>query len=102
VHIALTTTNDRAQAERIAHALLEQRLAACVSIVNGVHSIYRWQEAIESAMECLLIIKTTGQRIAAVRTLIHELHSYEVPEFVVLEAADASSAYLAWIAASVR
>ena len=102
VRVALTTTADKAQAERIARALVEQRLAACVNIVEGIRSIYRWQDAVESATECLLIIKTAESRIAEVRTMLQELHSYELPEFLVLEAADGSEAYLAWIAASVR
>ena len=102
VRVALTTTQDREQAERIARALVEQRLAACVNIVEGIHSVYRWQDTIESATECLLIIKTVAPRIAAVRALLQELHSYELPEFLVLKAADGGEAYLAWIAASVR
>ena len=85
----------------MARTLVERRLAACVNILGGVRSIYRWQEAVESADEILLLIKTQQRQIERVRTLIHELHSYDVPEFVVLKVDSGSEAYLAWLAACV-
>jgi periplasmic divalent cation tolerance protein len=100
--LILVTTSPRAEAKRIAHALVEERLAACVNLIGGVHSVYRWKETVETAEEVLLLIKTQEQKVDAVRTRVHELHSYEVPEFLVLDVTEGSSAYLDWIASCVR
>jgi periplasmic divalent cation tolerance protein len=99
--LILVTASPRAEAKRIAHALVEERLAACVNLVGGVHSAYRWKETVETADEVLLLIKTRQEKIDAVRTRVHELHSYEVPEFLVLDVTEGSSAYLEWIASCV-
>ena len=99
--LILVTASPRAEAKRIAHALVEERLAACVNLIGGIHSVYRWRENVETADEMLLLIKTVAGQVETVRTRILELHSYEVPEFLVLEVADGSSAYLDWIASSV-
>ena len=82
--IVLSTCADREQAERIAHRLVEQQLAACVNILPGVQSIYRWQGNVESAAEVLMLIKTSAALIPEVQSTIAGLHSYEVPEFLVL------------------
>jgi periplasmic divalent cation tolerance protein len=100
--LALTTAASRDEAERIAHALVEERLAACVNIATGIRSVYRWQGAVETADEILLLIKTTVQNIDKLRARLDELHSYELPEFVVLEVAGGSQDYLDWIAASTH
>jgi periplasmic divalent cation tolerance protein len=100
--LILVTTSPRAEAKRIAQALVEERLAACVNLIGGVHSVYRWNEAVETADEVLLLIKTTEGKVEAVRTRVHQLHSYELPEFVVLDVTGGSSPYLDWIASSVR
>lgn len=100
--IVLTTCADREQAERIAHRLVEQHLAACVNILPGVQSIYRWQGAVESAAEVLLLIKTSAAHSNEVQSTIASLHSYEVPEFLVLPVSGGSEAYLAWLNASLR
>jgi periplasmic divalent cation tolerance protein len=99
--LILVTASPRADAKRIAHALVEERLAACVNLIGGVHSVYRWKETVETADEVLLLIKTRQEKIDAVRTRVHELHSYEVPEFLVLDVTEGSSAYLEWIASCV-
>jgi periplasmic divalent cation tolerance protein len=99
--LILVTASPRAEAKRIAHALVEERLAACVNLIGGVHSVYRWKETVETADEVLLLIKTRQEKIDAVRTRVHELHSYEVPEFLVLDVTEGSSAYLEWIASCV-
>jgi periplasmic divalent cation tolerance protein len=99
--LILVTASPRAEAKRIAHALVEERLAACVNLIGGVHSVYRWKETVETADEVLLLIKTRQEKVDAVRTRVHELHSYEVPEFLVLDIADGSTAYLDWIASCV-
>lgn len=96
--LVLTTTANREEAERIAHALVEERLAACVNVIGGVHSVYRWKNSVEAAEEVLLLIKTRDVAVDAVSERVHQLHSYEVPEFLVLEVGGGSEAYLAWIA----
>lgn len=99
--IVLSTCADREEAERIAHHLVEQHLAACVNIVPGVQSIYRWQGAVESATEVLMLIKTSTARTQEVQSAIASLHSYEVPEYLVLPILGGSNAYLAWLGASL-
>jgi periplasmic divalent cation tolerance protein len=99
--LILVTTPQRAEAKRIAHALVEERLAACVNLIGGVHSVYRWNDAVETADEVLLLIKTREETVDAVRTRVHQLHSYEVPEFLVLDVSGGSENYLAWIGSSV-
>jgi periplasmic divalent cation tolerance protein len=99
--IVLCTCADREEAERIAHRLVEQHLAACVNILPGVHSVYRWQGAVESAAEVLLLIKTSSARNQEVQSTVASLHSYEVPEFLVLPVLGGSNAYLAWLGASL-
>lgn len=98
--IALTTCGSAA-AERLARALVERRLAACVNIVAGVRSIYRWKGAVEADDERLLVIKTTAGALPALEAAIAELHPYDLPEFVVLGIESGSAAYLGWIAESV-
>jgi len=96
--IVLTTAASQEEAKKIAHALVERRLAACVNIVPQIESIYRWQQKIETATEWLLLIKTQAESFERIRAAIKELHSYELPECVMLEVAAGSSEYLNWIA----
>jgi periplasmic divalent cation tolerance protein len=99
--IVLSTCGDRETAERIAHRLVEQSLAACVNILPGVQSVYRWQGAVESAAEVLMLIKTKAAFIQEVQSTIASLHSYEVPEFLVLPISGGSEAYMAWLETSL-
>lgn len=99
--IVLTTAGSLEEGRKIANAIVEGKLAACVNIVPQIESIYRWQGKVESATEWLLIIKTTATRFAAIRTAISEFHSYELPECICLSIQDGSAAYLDWIAQSV-
>jgi len=96
--IVLTTAGSQEEARKIAHALVERRLAACVNIVPQIESIYRWQQKIETATEWLLLIKTQAESFERIRAAIKELHSYELPECVMLDVAAGSSEYLNWIA----
>jgi periplasmic divalent cation tolerance protein len=96
--IMLTTAGSQAEAHKIAQALVERRLAACVNIVPQIESVYRWQGNVERATEWLLLIKTQASRFERVRDAIKELHSYDLPECVMLEVAAGSSEYLNWIA----
>jgi len=100
--IVLTTAGSEEEAQKIARHLVEKRLAACVNIIPQVESIYRWQGKVESAREWLLLVKTTQERFPAVRDAIRELHSYDVPECVVLSIEAGSSDYLQWLADSVQ
>ena len=95
--IVLTTTGSQEEAHRIAQALVEKRLAACVNIVPGVESVYQWQGKVESAVEWLLVIKTTAAAFPRLRDVLRELHSYDVPECVMLMIEDGSAAYLEWL-----
>jgi periplasmic divalent cation tolerance protein len=95
--VLVTCPNDR-EARRIARAVVEARLAACVNILpGGITSIYRWKGKVETARERLLLIKTSQKRLAKLEAEIKSLHSYEVPEFIALPIAKGSSAYLAWM-----
>ena len=96
--IVLTTAGSQAEAHKIAQALVERRLAACVNIVPQIESVYRWQGNVEKATEWLLLIKTQAGTFERVRDAIKELHSYDLPECVMLEVAAGSSEYLNWIA----
>ena len=100
--IVLTTAGSQQEAQKIAEALVAQRLAACVNIISGIHSVYRWQGKVEQADEWLLLIKTTESASAPLRDAIPKLHSYEVPECIVLSIEDGTPAYLDWIGDSVK
>lgn len=99
--IILTTAGSEAEAQKIANQLVERRLAACVNIIPRIHSVYRWQGKVDAAEEFLLLIKTTKSRTAKVQAVIRELHSYDLPEFVVISIEDGSAEYLEWIEKSV-
>lgn len=99
--VVLTTAGSQEEARRIGSELVERRLAACVNIVPQIESIYRWQGKVENATEWLLIIKTADYVFSHVRDAIRELHSYEVPECIMLEIADGSETYLQWIKENV-
>jgi periplasmic divalent cation tolerance protein len=99
--IVFTTTGSEEEAQKIARHLVERRVAACVNIIPRMESIYRWQGKVESAQEWLLIIKTTAARFPAVRESIRELHSYELPECIVVSVEDGSLPYLQWLEESV-
>ncbi|HEY6308354.1 MAG TPA: divalent-cation tolerance protein CutA [Candidatus Angelobacter sp.] len=99
--IVLTTASSADEARNIAEALVERRLAACVNLVPQIESIYRWQGKVEKATEWLLLIKTQARAFERVRDAIKELHSYSVPECVLIEITDGSQEYLAWLGESV-
>lgn len=96
--LCLTTCPDADTAGRIAEALVAARLAACVQVLPGVASVYRWQGAIERADEVLLLAKTSRERFEALSARIVALHPYEVPEIVAFDIAAGLPAYLDWIA----
>lgn len=100
--IVLTTIGSAEEARTLAHALVEGHLAACVNLVDRVHSVYRWQGTVETAEELLLIIKTTAGMVDALKKALHELHPYALPEFLVLPVDDAGPEYLRWLLASTH
>ena len=100
--IVLTTAANPEEARHLGRTLVEERLAACATLIPGAQSIYRWQGKVESSAETLLLIKTGPEQLAALEARLHELHSYEVPEFLVLDVDAASQPYLDWMQASLR
>lgn len=102
IRIVVSTAANPGQARRLAWALVEERLAACVTFLAGAESIYRWNEQIETAEEVVLLIKTADRKLDALEKRLKELHSYETPEFLVLNAEGGSAEYLAWIESAIR
>jgi periplasmic divalent cation tolerance protein len=99
VVLVLTTIGEETDAEALARQLVEERLAACASIGPPTISMYRWKGAIERSGERQIVLKTTADRVAALEKRVHELHAYELPEFLVVDVAHGSAGYLSWIAA---
>lgn len=95
--VVLSACGSAEEAETIARKLVESRVAACVNVVPGVRSIYRWKEAVEDANEWLLLIKSRRDLFDRLRGELEKLHSYETPEVVALTVVDGSPAYLAWL-----
>jgi len=101
--VVLVTCGTASEAERIARALVEKRLAACVNLFESiVRSIYRWKGRIESAPEHLLIIKTTRRRLPDLQKEVERLHSYDVPEVIALSVTAGGQKYLDWLGENVR
>jgi periplasmic divalent cation tolerance protein len=99
--IVLSTAGSAEEAATIARILVEEQLAACVNISPGIRSIYRWQDEIHDEPECLLLMKTSASRLEELESRLQSLHSYENPEFLVLNPESGSEAYLMWIAQSL-
>jgi len=95
--VVFSACESKEQADRIARQLIENRLAACVSILPGVTSVYRWKDNIEASDEWLLLIKTRRGLFSALRAEVRKLHSYEVPEMIALPVVDGAPAYLGWM-----
>ena len=96
--LVLTTAPDDDKVAVWARTLVEERLAACVNVHGPMVSFYRWKGTVEREAERQVVIKTTRERVPALRERLLELHSYELPEFVVLDVAGGSDAYLRWVA----
>lgn len=95
--VVLTTCGSGDEAAKIARALVEKKLAACVNVMPGVRSFYRWKGAIEDEQESLLVIKSSRALFNDLRVEIEKLHSYEVPEVIAVPIVDGSEGYLAWL-----
>ncbi len=102
VVLVLTTVPAGDLGETIARALVDEHLAACVTLSAPMTSLYRWRGAVERDEERQIVIKTTEDRVAALQARVVELHTYDVPEFLVVAVAGGSAAYLDWITASVQ
>jgi periplasmic divalent cation tolerance protein len=100
--IVFSTCDSEQEAGKIARRLVEKRLAACVNIVGGVRSVYRWKGAVEEASEWLLIIKSERAVFDDLRVEIEVTHSYEVPEAIALQIVDGAQGYLDWIEHQVK
>jgi periplasmic divalent cation tolerance protein len=100
--VAFCTCPDAETASRLARALVEERLAACVNVIGGVASTYRWNGAVQVDDELLLIIKTSADRAEAMQTRLVELHPYEMPEVLLIEPKSGSAPYLAWLDRETR
>lgn len=97
VVLILTTVPADDRGEVIARTLVDERLAACVNLLAPMTSFYRWEGTVERDVERQLIVKTTRDRVLAIQERLAQLHSYELPEFVVLPVSDGSTGYLEWV-----
>ena len=100
--LVLTTFPAEGDAEALARALVDERLAACVNVLPPMRSIYTWKGAIELATERQLLIKTATHRVKALETRLKALHPYDLPEFLVISVLEGSGDYLTWLADSTR
>jgi len=100
--VVFSTCADEEEAGRLARALVDARLAACVNIVSRVRSVYRWQGAVEQADECLLVIKSSRELFEELARTLTAAHSYELPEVVAIPIVEASGAYLEWIGHNLK
>lgn len=98
----LTTLPDPDTARQLARRLVEERLAACVNVLEGCTSVYRWQGAVEEAAETVLVIKTAQDRYAALETFLRQQHPYELPEIIALPVVQGLPEYLDWVRAQTR
>jgi len=100
--VVFSTCASEDEAAKLAQALVEERLAACVSVIPGVRSFYHWKGAIESSSECLLVIKSSRELFGQLSAALERMHSYELPEVLALSVVDGSPAYLDWFEANLR
>jgi periplasmic divalent cation tolerance protein len=102
VVLVLTTIAAEADGAALARTLVDERLAACVNVLPAMTSIYRWKGEVEHDREQQVVIKTTRGRLAALEARVRDLHSYELPEFLVIATGGGSEAYLQWVEESVK
>jgi periplasmic divalent cation tolerance protein len=100
--VVLTTCATQEEAEKLARLLLDERLAACVNVIPRIRSYYRWKGAIESADECLLVVKSSRELIGSIFAVLEREHSYEVPELLALPVVEGAANYLNWLQANLR
>jgi periplasmic divalent cation tolerance protein len=95
--LVLTTIGNRADAQSLASILVTEQLAACVNVLSEMDSTYWWKGKVQTERECQIAIKTTAELVPLLQSRLHELHPYQVPEFLVVPIIGGSEAYLAWI-----
>lgn len=100
--VVYVTAKDRAEGRKIAQHLLDKKLAACVNIVNGIESHYRWEGKLEQSKEVLLVIKTRKALFAKLTKAVQEVHSYQIPEIIALPVVAGEKKYLTWLAGETR
>ena len=100
--LCLCSCPDATSAEQLAGALVGERLAACINIVPGLRSVFRWQGSVQRESEVLLLIKTTRSRYPALQARLPQLHPYELPELLAVESASGLPEYLLWVADETR
>jgi periplasmic divalent cation tolerance protein len=100
--IVITTASNPDEAALLARTLVEERLVACATLIPAVESIYHWEDQVETSSEAMLLLKTGAEQLAALEIRLRELHSYQVPEFLVLDVESGSHAYLGWLQASLK
>ena len=99
--VVFSTCASEPEAEKLARSMVEQRLAACVTVVPRARSFYRWKGDLEAADECLLVIKSSRERLADLMAALEKEHSYEVPEVLALPVIEGSANYLNWLQSSL-
>jgi len=100
--VILSTCATQEEAEKLARLLLDRRLAACVNVIPHIRSYYRWKGAIESADECLLVVKSSRELFGSIGAVLEKEHSYEVPELLALPVVEGATNYLNWLLANLR
>jgi periplasmic divalent cation tolerance protein len=100
--VVLSTCATGEEAEKLARLLVEQRLAACVNVIPGIRSYYRWKGAVEADGECLLIMKSSRDLFGSLTAALEKAHSYEVPEALAIPIVDGAANYLNWLGANLR
>ena len=100
--VVVTTTDNEAEAQKLASAAVDQRLAACVQIVGPIRSVYRWQGKIEEATEYRCEMKTETEKFERLKTMIQQMHSYDVPEIIAIPVSAISPEYQHWLDAELR
>ncbi len=100
--VVFVTAATAEQAERLGRIILESRLAACVNVLHGIRSIFRWEDKINVENECLMLIKTTLERYPELEAVIRRHHSYTIPEIIALPVIAGSAPYLGWVRDETR
>lgn len=100
--IVLTTTSSREEAEKIAHALLAERIIACANIIGPVHSLFWWQNKIDTAQEHLILMKTKKELFAKLAEKVKAIHSYQTPEIIALPMVEGFEPYIEWLNSNLQ
>ncbi len=100
--IVFITTENKIQASQIGRKIVEEKLAACCSIIDGVSSVFEWNDEIVERSECILMIKTTENSLSALQKKVTELHSDDVPEFIAVNIENGSEKYLQWLEETIK